>query len=131
VWQRREERRREEFQLLGVAQAASGEAAVRPVVQEWGVTFPVLLDRQSLFGRLLGFRVVPAAFFVDAGGILRSRHNNDFDIGEPRDRHNLERFLAGERVVAVSEDERMLRARWSCSPTVSCCSARGFETKRS
>jgi hypothetical protein len=117
--------------LLAVAQAVSGEAAVRPVVQDWGITFPLLLDRQSLFGRLLGFRVVPAGSFVDAGGIRRSRRNNDFDIGDPRDRQNLERFLAGEPVVAVSEDERMLPARWSCSPTVSCCSARGFETKRS
>jgi hypothetical protein len=108
VWQRYWEHRRGDFLLLGVAQDVLGEEAVRPVVQKRRVTFPVLLDRESLFGRLLGFRIVPTGFFVDAGGILRYRHNNDFDLGDPRDQQNLERFLAGEPVVAVSEDERMV-----------------------
>ena len=53
-------------------------------------------------------RIVPAGFFVDAGGILRYRHNNAFDVGDPRDRPNLQRFLAEEGVEPVGEDERMV-----------------------
>jgi len=108
VWQRYWEQRRDDFLLLGVAQDVIGEETVRPVVQERGVTFPVLLDRDSSLGRLLGFRIVPTGFFVDAGGILRYRHNNDFDVTDPRDQQNLQRFLAGEAVESVSEEERMV-----------------------
>jgi hypothetical protein len=107
VWQRYWERRQADFSMLGVAQDAMGEQAVRPVVRERGVTFPVLLDRDSSLGRLLGFRIVPTGFFVDAGGILRYRHNSDFDIGDSRDRQNLQRFLAGEPVEQVDDEERM------------------------
>lgn len=107
MWQRYWENRQAGFLMLGVAQDVRGEDAVRPVVEARGVTFPVLLDRDSSLGSLLGFRIVPSGFFVDAAGILRYRHNSDFDIGDARDRQNLERFLAGEAVEQVSEEERM------------------------
>jgi hypothetical protein len=107
-WQRYWEGRRTDFLLLGVAQDVMGEEAVRPVVEARGVTFPVLLDRDSSLGRLLGFRIVPTGFFVDAGGILRYRHNNDFDLGDSRDRENLRRFLAGEAVEPVDDEEKMV-----------------------
>jgi len=93
--------------MLAVAQDVQGEARVRPVVEERGTTFPVLLDRASELGQLLGFRIVPAGFFVDAEGILRYRHANDFDLGDPRVRWNLERFLAGEEPEPQDEGEPM------------------------
>lgn len=110
MWQRYWERREPDFLLLGVAQDVMGADTVRPVVQERGVTFPVLLDRESSLGRLLGFRIVPSGFFVDATGILRYRHTNAFDIADPRDRQNLQCFLAGEALEPVGEDERMTPA---------------------
>jgi hypothetical protein len=94
--------------MLGAAQDVHGEEAVRPVLERSGVTFPVLVDRESLLGRLLGFRIVPSGFFVDAGGVLRYRHNADFDLGDSRVRHNLDRFLAGEEVEPVNDEERMV-----------------------
>lgn len=94
--------------MLGVAQDVKGEETVRPVAEERGVTFPVLLDRASLFGSLLGFRIVPSGFFVDAGGTLRYRRVNDFDLGDSRDRQNLEDFLGGGAVEPVDEQEQMV-----------------------
>jgi hypothetical protein len=93
--------------MLAVAQDVEGEARVRPVVAERGVEFPVLLDRTSALGKALGFGIVPTGFFVDAEGIVRYRHANDFDIGDPRVRLNLERFLAGQETEAPDEDVRM------------------------
>jgi hypothetical protein len=84
------------LRVLAVAQDAAGEERVRPVVEEHPVAFPVLVDRGSEFGRKLGFRVVPSGFFIDAEGLIRYRHTDDFDIADPRVRWNLERFLAGE-----------------------------------
>jgi hypothetical protein len=109
VWQRYW-RGRQDFRLLGVAQDVRGEQTVRPVVEGSGVTFPILLDRTSLLGQVLGFRVVPTGVFVDAGGTVRYRHHSDFDIADPRDRHNLDRFLAGAPVETIDENERMVPA---------------------
>ena len=93
--------------MLAVAQDVQGEARVRPAVEERGATFPVVVDQTSVLGQRLGFRIVPAGFFVDAEGLLRYRHANDFDVGDPRVRWNLERFLAGEETGPPDEDERM------------------------
>ena len=94
--------------MLGVAQDVHGESIVRPVVEHSGVTFPVLIDRESLLGRLLGFRIVPAGFFVDGAGILQYRHTDDFDVADTRVRQNLEWFLAGESVESVDDEQRMV-----------------------
>jgi tetratricopeptide (TPR) repeat protein len=66
------------------------------MIEERHVSFPVLVDRASDLGRVLGFRIVPSGFFVDSEGIVRYRHVDDFDVADPRVRWNLERFLAGE-----------------------------------
>lgn len=93
--------------MIAVAQDVQGEERVRPVAAEHGVTFPVLVDRASVLARLLEFRVVPSGAFVDAGGLVRYRHVEDFDIADPRVRWNLERFLAGEPTEPPAQDGTM------------------------
>lgn len=93
--------------MLAVAQDVQGEERVRPVAVEYGVTFPVLVDRESVLARVLGFRVVPSGAFVDADGVVRYRHLDDFDIADPRVRWNLERFLAGDPTEPPAYDGRM------------------------
>ena len=93
--------------MLAVAQDAAGERRVRAVVEERTVGFPVLVDRASTLGRVLGFRIVPSGFFVDADGVVRYRHANDFDVGDPRVRWNLDRFLAGEQPEPPAAEARM------------------------
>jgi hypothetical protein len=107
VWQRTWEDHAGGFRMLAVAQDAQGEERVRPVVAEREATFPVLVDRESVLARKLGFRIVPTGFFVGPDGVVRYRHPNDFDIADPRVRWNLDRFLAGEETEAPAEDERM------------------------
>jgi tetratricopeptide (TPR) repeat protein len=93
--------------MVAVAQDVQGEERVRPIVAEREVSFPVLVDREAVLGRELGFRIVPSGFFVDAECAVRHRHTNDFDIADPRVRWNLERFLAGEPTEEPAEGERM------------------------
>jgi hypothetical protein len=107
VWQRTWEERGRAFRMIAVAQDVQGEAKVRPITEERGVTFPVLIDRESLLGKELEFRIVPSGFFVDADGVIRYRHTSEFDIGDPRVRWNLERFLAGDPAEAPAEEVRM------------------------
>jgi hypothetical protein len=86
--------------MLAVAQDVRGEETVRPIVEERGVTFPVLLDRASVLAARLGFQVVPSGFFVEPDGTVTYRHVDDFDIGDPRVRRNLDAFLGGGGVEA-------------------------------
>ena len=83
--------------MLGIAQEAQGPERVRAAVHDRGVEFPVLVDRHGTIARGLGFGVVPSGFFVD-DAMVRYAHRDTFDIGDPRVRHNLVRFLEGEAV---------------------------------
>lgn len=107
MWQRTWDERGRTFRIVAVAQDVQGEERVRPIVDGLEVSFPVLIDRASVLGRELGFRVVPSGFFVDAEGAVRYRHTEDFDVADPRVRWNLERFLAGEPTEPPGEDARM------------------------
>jgi tetratricopeptide (TPR) repeat protein len=107
VWERHLRERKGGFRMIAVAQDAQGEERVRPIVEEREVSFPVLVDRESALARELGFRIVPTGFFVDGEGVVRYRHVNDFDVGDPRVRWNLDRFLAGEEIEEPAEKDRM------------------------
>src|SRR3954468_14526451 len=86
--------------MLAVAQDAHGAERVRPIAQAAGVSYPVLLDPESSLGRMLGFRIVPAGFFVSAGGDVLYRHLDDFDVADPRVRASLDALLEGRAVEA-------------------------------
>lgn len=97
--------------MIAVAQDAQGEKLVGPVVQERSIGFPVLVDRRSRLARILGFRIVPSGVFIDSEGTVRYRHTDDFDIGDPRLRVNLDNFLAGREVEPILEREERMDPR--------------------
>lgn len=84
MWERLLTRRGGSFMMLGVAQDAQGEERVLPVIERWQISYPILIDRTSLLGRLIGFRAVPFGAFIDPAGFLRYRHDDDFDARDPR-----------------------------------------------
>lgn len=102
-WQAFWDRRASEFQMVAVAQEALGDERIREIAHAAGVTFPVLVDRSSALAAALGFRIVPTGFFVDPEGAIRYRHDSDFDVGDPRVRVSLDRFLNGEPVESPAE----------------------------
>jgi peroxiredoxin len=48
------------------------EAGARAFVQELGLTFPILLDREGAVSRRYLLRALPSTFFVDRRGVIRS-----------------------------------------------------------
>ena len=62
----------EDLVILGVHMTAQdSEAKARAFVSEYGLTFPILLDRAGEVGRLYQSRALPTTFFVDREGIIR------------------------------------------------------------
>lgn len=96
MWQRYWDSLDRGFLMIGVAQDIQGLERVLPVVEERGVEFPVLLDPTSELGQKLNFKIVPAGFFIDPDGRIVYRHENDFDIGDPRVKASLRAFISGE-----------------------------------
>lgn len=45
--------------------------AVAPFVQEYGLTFPVLLDENALAAAAYQMRSLPSSYFIDRAGIIR------------------------------------------------------------
>jgi hypothetical protein len=107
VWQAYWQGRGHDFDLVAVAQDVQGRERVAALTRAMQLGFPVLIDRTSELGRLLGFRIVPSGVFVDAEGIVRYRHTDDFDIADPRVRVNLDNFLAGRAVEHPAQEDRM------------------------
>lgn len=46
-------------------------AAVRPFVEEQGLTFPILLDTTGLMGNAYQLRSLPSSYFIDRQGVIR------------------------------------------------------------
>jgi len=47
---------------------------IKEFVQQYGMKFPVVIDRNSLVSNLYGVFVVPTTFFIDENGYVRARH---------------------------------------------------------
>lgn len=56
--------------ILGVDQGEP-EHIVAPFVEEYGVTFPILMDTNLAVGNLYNLRGMPTTYFIDAGGVIR------------------------------------------------------------
>ena len=58
--------------ILGVHMTAhDSEANARDFVGEYGLSFPILLDRAGEVGRLYQSRALPTTFFIDREGVIR------------------------------------------------------------
>jgi len=45
--------------------------AIVPFAEEYGLTFPILLDETGEVGALYQLRSLPSSFFIDRGGVIR------------------------------------------------------------
>lgn len=56
--------------ILGIDQG-EGEQVVAPFVEQYGITFPILLDQDFAVGNLYNIRGMPTTFFIDGDGAIR------------------------------------------------------------
>lgn len=75
--------------VVGVNQGEPRER-VEAFVQEFGLTFPILLDEEQSLARTYGVRAYPTTFIVDGDGIIR-----DQVVGGPLSRSALLRLVEG------------------------------------
>jgi peroxiredoxin len=67
-----EQNRERGLVVLGVnITAQDSQAAVIEFVQDFNLTFPILLDTTGTVGRTYLMRAFPTTFFVDRGGVIR------------------------------------------------------------
>ena len=75
--------------VLGVNQGESREE-VKDFAQEFGLTFPILLDQDMATGRKYGVRALPTTLVIDGRGVIRQ-----VVVGGPLTRTALRRMLEG------------------------------------
>ncbi len=66
--------RNEEFAILAVSQDQDGARAVAPFVEEFGITFPVLIDPRGEVARKFGVTGYPETFIIDKDGKVLIHH---------------------------------------------------------
>jgi thiol-disulfide isomerase/thioredoxin len=64
-------------------------SAAASFVQEYGLTFPILLDRTGLVGNLYRMRALPTTFFIDSEGVIQ-----EVVVGGPMSELTLESMVA-------------------------------------
>jgi len=72
---------------------------VRAFVEELGLTFPVLHDRDSLVSRLYSNPGVPSSYLIDPQGKVAYRVLGEYDWFGPRAKDVVEELLQKKNVV--------------------------------
>lgn len=75
--------RRDDFEILAVSIDLGDEAPVRSFIEDFGFTFPVLLDSQFDVNDLFQIRVVPTSIVVDRKGVVAERLLGAKDWNDP------------------------------------------------
>ncbi len=98
--------------MLSVAMDGGGVEKPRAFVEEFGVTFPTLVDASGLLSRLYGFHAVPNGVYVDEAGVIRFKLFTGFSI---------------ERTDAVAQLESLLATPLGNAPAAPAVAQQPFE----
>lgn len=74
---------RDDFEILAVSIDLGDEAPVRSFVEDFGFTFPILLDSQFDVNDLFQVRVVPTSIVIDRNGVVTDRLLGAKDWNDP------------------------------------------------
>ncbi len=80
--------------MLSVAMDGGGFEQPRAFVEQYGVTFPTLVDASGLLFRLYGFSAVPNGVYVDETGVIRFMLFTGFSVDRKEVVAQLETLLA-------------------------------------
>jgi thiol-disulfide isomerase/thioredoxin len=89
-----QEHRSKGFTILAIASDTQGQAIVRPFVEQYRLTFPVLLDPDDIVGTRLGLQGLPTSYLLDRQGQIVRVELGARDWNSPAVRHLLALLLA-------------------------------------
>lgn len=87
---------RNDFEILAVSIDTIGEPPVRFFIEDFGFTFPVLMDEQFTVNDHYQVRVVPTTILIDRKGVIARRVLGAKDWTEPDARLMIDRLVRGE-----------------------------------
>lgn len=84
---------RDDFELLAVSIDTMGEPPVRLFVEDFGFTFPVLMDNQFEVNDRYQVRVVPTSILIDRKGVVAQRFLGAKDWNSKESRSVIEKLV--------------------------------------
>jgi peroxiredoxin len=87
---------RNDFEILAVSIDTMGEPPVRFFIEDFGFTFPVLMDDQFTVNDHYQVRVVPTSILIDRKGVISHRVLGAKEWTEPDARIMVDRLVRGE-----------------------------------
>lgn len=88
---------RNDFEILAVSIDTLGEPPVRLFVEDFGFTFPVLMDEQFEVNDQYRVRVVPTSILVDRKGVVTERFLGAKDWNNQESRDVIEKLIRTKR----------------------------------
>lgn len=84
---------RKDFEILAVSTDEDGSTSVKPFVQEYGFTFPVLIDETLKINDLYGVTSIPTSLIVDRSGMITNRFFGAIDWADPKQKNLLAQLI--------------------------------------
>jgi peroxiredoxin len=81
------------LEILAISIDTSGAPPVRAYIEEFGFSFPVLLDSDYRINDLYRVRVVPTSLIIDRDGVVVRRLLGATDWNRPDERKRMERIM--------------------------------------
>ena len=86
-----------DFTVLAVSQDEDGLKAVKPFVQQFGLTFPVLIDSRGEVGQMFGITGYPETFIIDKEGKVLAHYIGFHDWTDGNTQADLQRLIAARQ----------------------------------
>jgi len=88
--------KREDFEILAISIDLDPDAPVKEFIQDFGFTFPVLLDTQFEVNDRYQVRVVPTSVVVDRKGIITHRLLGAKDWNDPDSKRFIDQLIQAD-----------------------------------
>lgn len=87
------EHRSRGLEILAISIDTGPKDVIRNFMQQYGLTFPVLLDPEGEVMHLYRLFSIPASFLIDKEGVIRFKELGYQDWTDPKSRKKLEAIL--------------------------------------
>ena len=84
---------RKDFEILAVSSDEDGLTSVKPFLDEFPFTFPILIDDSLLINDLYGVSSIPTSIVIDRSGMITNRFFGAVDWSEPKQKKFLTQLI--------------------------------------